>query len=152
MKRSRKAVLTVMATVVIVACEPVEPVKVFQNMQQCEVYYAGEVCKRQYASAQEKNRLAPRFESKQDCDSEFGKCESRGGSGFYPVMNGFVAPSNYNSAIASQPLYGNNKTMEGYKVHDGMKTTPSSLATPKTSTNVPRGGFGARGASISSGG
>ncbi len=144
-----------MAAVSIAACQPAEleeQVKVFNSLSQCEGYYAKSVCEAQHSKAKLADKNAPKFESKQDCDAEYGKCETRSGGGFYPIMNGFVAPGSHMSSIQPQPLYGNGKTMGGSYVYDGAKVTPSSMTTPKTSVSVPRGGFGARGASISSGG
>ena len=125
---------------------------------------------------------APRYMSQADCEDEFGagKCEERsaapsnaepgqGGSFFMPFMMGYMMGNalgrNYSGHVTPQPLYrplvngtpGSFRTPGNVDVGSAVGRTsvrPSAVNAPVANAGqvVSRGGFGARGAAMSSGG
>lgn len=169
MKRSKKAMLVVMASVSVIAgcdSEAPESAHVFRNMQQCESYYNKNVCLEKHKIAESSHRQsAPKFQDKKDCEATFNNC-SYGSGGYIPIMNGFMTPSNIqdnNTRLQTQPLYGsgnNIKTASGMSFANtgANKVRPSSFQRPVSSTyvskgsSVSRGGFGSTSARFSSSG
>lgn len=127
------------------------------------------------------SQVAPKFASKEDCEEDFGpgKCETappvpnsgqsdrQHGSGFMPMYMGYMmGRSGSGSSVVSQPLYrawdrdagkpGSFRTAESVEVAraPGYASVGKSVASARpavTTATVSRGGFGARGASISAG-
>ncbi|TPV62081.1 DUF1190 domain-containing protein [Aestuariibacter sp. GS-14] len=156
------------AIVFLSACgEDGDASKIYVSVDDCQKENPDAVsqCQAAFESAiEEHNRTAPRFNSQNDCEYEFGsdRCQyvqSQSGSFFMPFMAGFIVsrllqPSPY----YSQPLYTSFSpyspfrsrwvTSNGY-VFDGdirrrSYYAPSSVYKPKPAVNrtINRGGFG----------
>ena len=165
---SLKPLAVGIATVFLSACgEDRDASKIYVSVDDCKQDNPDAVgqCLAAFESAiEEHNRTAPRFNSQNDCEYEFGneRCQyvqSQSGSFFMPFMAGFIVsrlmqPSPY----SSQPLYTSFSpyspfrsrwvTSNGY-VFDGdirrrSYYAPSSVYKPKPTVNrtINRGGFG----------
>ncbi len=145
MKRSKKAALVLMvptATILLSSCgEQRETALVYADPSECSSggFNSAEQCQADYAEAKALHPLtAPKFESKTDCETEFGagKCEaapaSSGGSFFMPMMMGYMmgqmmnrsgaAPQNFQQQ-SSQSASGSGGGSGGYAGR-GIRTQP----------------------------
>jgi uncharacterized protein YgiB involved in biofilm formation len=149
----------------------------YQSVEECKIdnKVPDSVCEQAQAEALANNNLgAPRFESRNLCEDEFGNgnCYQPAGGGnfFVPLLTGFVigqmldGPSRYRYS----PLYRSRRqdvyytgggygggwlyrSGGGYKV--GTKALAPPVSTPRVQTRssvVSRGGFGGRAAMSSS--
>lgn len=99
MKRSRNLKLILMATVpmALTACQSEPTAEVVQSVEQCE---AGGWMSRDQCEAARTEALAahassaPRFESRADCEGQFGQCtpedDGQGRTSYMPPMSGFL--------------------------------------------------------------
>ncbi len=176
LKRSRRvtpAILgSMMALSLMTACgEPEEEASVFENIEQCvaDGQMTQTECQQMYQQAKAQHQdVAPKFDSKADCEAEFGvgQCEPQGGasgetssqttvvhhhSSFMPIMAGIMIGN-----ALSQPLYrpysggsyGAFMTNRGMPVSTmvGRQRISRSIVTSRptrTTTTLRRGGFGA---------
>ena len=167
MKRSKHLKLALMGASVLTltACDNVEDVAIFENLEQCvaEDGFGLEACEANLKKAEAEHiRVAPKYTSIADCEADFGaeKCETApqqtqsGGSVFMPLMMGYMMGNllSGGSRASTQPLYrsksdpGNFRTGDNHNV--GSKTGPSKVPAqtakaPSTKTStIRRGGFG----------
>lgn len=179
LKRSRQvtpAILgSVMSLTLMTGCgEPQEDATVVQNIEQCVAagQYTQVECQLFYDQAKAQHQeVAPQFESKEDCEAEFGvgNCEALGGgstttdagfsqttvvhhhSNFVPVMAGVMI-----GQAISQPLYRpyHNGSYGAFMTNRGMPVSTvigrqkiaQSIVTSRplrTTSTLKRGGFGA---------
>lgn len=178
MRRSKKISVTLTSGVVAVAmagCSPEQvDISTFTSADQCAAMGNSlEACEASFAAAQQNHvQAAPRFESRADCEAEFGaegcapaeqqlaavgadqQQQASGGGGFFmPLMLGYMMGSALapRQGVAAQPLYrnagGNFTTPTGTNVGrslGGTQTVARDAVRPATSARtVSRGGFGA---------
>ncbi|MDH3704245.1 MAG: DUF1190 domain-containing protein, partial [Alphaproteobacteria bacterium] len=113
---------------------------------------------------------APKYNSKADCEADFGaeRCEtapyrsSGGGSVFMPLMMGYMMGSMIagRSSVVSQPLYRSADDSKNFRTGDNRKVGGATGVTKvaRSATKRPtvksrttsRGGFGARGRAFGS--
>ncbi len=168
MRRSKKISVTLTSGVVAVAmagCSPEQvDISTFTSADQCAAMGNSiDACEASFAAAQENHvQAAPRFESRLDCEAEFGaqNCapaeaqiaamtgeeqpqqqQASGGSFFMPLMLGYMMGSALapRQAVAAQPLYrtagGNYTTPAGTNVGrslGGTQTVARSAVRPAT--------------------
>lgn len=175
MKRSSKACLMLMAAVSITACErePEVQAGIFNNADECAAYYNKTICENEQKTARVVHeQVAPKYNSEADCKADFDRCEqsSSGGSGFMPMMAGYmmgISPSSsgvansFDRSFQSTPLYKSKDDRETYRsatnvpVATGgagfINTTRSSVVSHAAPAGrVTRGGFGSQAAARSS--
>lgn len=167
MKRSRNLRLVLMAAsvpVVLAGCESEPTGQVLRSVEQCRTQdeVSIEQCEQAYLAARaEHERLAPRFESRVECDQQFENCvaiEEDGRTVYHPPMGGFLmgylvgsalSPRGYYPVGAASPLYrdyrgGYYKPGGGY-VGDRIGSVSGSkgkVALPARAVTVSRSGFG----------
>lgn len=153
--------------------EPTE-VAVYQSVAECQVdrQFSEEECKKAQSTAlNQDSKAAPRFESREDCEAQFGasQCHQRSGI-FMPLMAGFMIGRMMNGgANGYAGLYRDRRNDTYYSgsgawVNTGKRTANGNhfvgkkafdpVVPPKVQTRSDvrsRGGFGAR-ASIGRGG
>ena len=176
MKRSKSISLLAMSAsvVALTACEePAVDAAVFENLSQClaDPNVERAQCEADYQAAKDQHaQVAPKYQSKQDCEADFGsgQCETApyqtqsGGSVFMPLMMGYMMCSMLSgrTGVASQPLYrstsdpSNFRTADNKKVGNTIGRTQVARSTSRApsmkSSTVSRGGFGARARSFGS--
>ncbi|HEY7610283.1 MAG TPA: DUF1190 domain-containing protein [Alphaproteobacteria bacterium] len=170
MKRSRYVALLAMgaSALALSACgESETPAGVYTSVDQCiaDKQFTEAECKKAFAVAKEEHKkVAPKYASKADCETDFGvgKCEespyrtSTGGYTFMPYFVGYMLGRSLSGqpAFTPQPLY---RTQNGtqYRTGDnrpvtaktGVQNVPRSTTTSAfKSTTTTRGGFGRSGA------
>lgn len=151
------------------ACEePKVEAAIYETLQQClkDINMVRSECEKNYNSARQQHAtVAPKFASKQECETEFGaaRCEqapqrtSSGGSMFMPLMMGYMMGSMIGGRGFgnSQPLYRTRSNPGTFRTSDNKaagrstgrtQVAKSSMARPtsKASTRS-RGGFGSSG-------
>jgi uncharacterized protein YgiB involved in biofilm formation len=173
MKRSKKACLTIMASVTLVSgCTPEPTVQagIFNNTEECAAYYNKAICEQEQRTAKAVHQqVAPRYSSEADCKADFDRCEtSSSGGGFIPMMTGYMMGYNpvggqsnvYERSFQSTPLYKSKDDKNTYRTATNVpvasggagfiNTTRSSVSQYSTPAgNVNRGGFGAQAAARS---
>lgn len=182
-KRSGKVALVAMGLGVsafaLTGCE--EKVDAFQfgNVENCIVSgdFTEAECNERFNIAQtEHERVAPRYQSRADCEAEHGAaaCEPRtasnqsnpgsgetassGGGLWMPLMIGWMMGRAIGGPVATQPLYGASQagkaqTAAGSRVDakSGPVSVGRSVATrPASGRVMARGGFGRTGGSVGS--
>ena len=172
MKRSSALtfVLVGAGAVILSGCDDPQDVAVFESVEQCAQHadFTAEYCAIHMERAQAEHvRVAPKYTSIADCESDFGagECEIApqktvgGGSVFMPLMMGYMMGHMLGggSRVATQPLYRSRDDAGTFRTGDNRKmatrTGVSKVASrftgpanTKTRT-VRRGGFGTTAAS-----
>lgn len=167
MKRSSNLRLVLMAATVPVAlagCESEPTGQVLASIDQCrsQTEVSVEQCETAYRTAlAEHERVAPRFESRVECDQQFESCEAveeNGRTYYHPPMGGFLmgylvgsalSPRGYYPIGGASPLYrdyrgGYYKPGGGY-AGDRLGTVRGDrgkVVLPARAVTVSRSGFG----------
>lgn len=159
----------------LTGCDEQENVSVYNTIQSCERAAPNDAAKQKCAldyqnAFMNSQKVAPKFNSKEDCESEFGynQCNSIESTAsnvstsngmhssmmFYPIMSGFSSSNNhpsqalYSSKNYSSPMYNKFVDAKGnsfgnFKYSGSTTVARSSLAPkPATSSTTTRGGFG----------
>ncbi|MFD0320084.1 DUF1190 domain-containing protein [Lysobacter gummosus] len=173
-KRSRNLKLVLMAVTVpavLSGCDDDPSGKILTSREECAVQteISREECDKAYYQALvEHEKLAPRFESEQECNQQFGACQPvpaqyANGSqhSFIPPMTGFLVGYALSQAMSGgrsyyhiggvSPLYRDYRS-GGYLRPDGKQISTSSgtvygksagnTALPARAVTVSRSGFG----------
>ncbi|HEY4556316.1 MAG TPA: DUF1190 domain-containing protein [Lysobacter sp.] len=167
MKRSGNLRLVLMAAAavpVLAGCEQEPTGQVLSSIEQCASQTQVEVaqCEDAYRNAvAEHQRVAPRFESKVECDAQFENCnavEEDGRTVYHPPMGGFLmgyligsalSPRGYYPVAASSPLYRDarggyykpNGDFAGNRIGN-VSGNRGKVALPARAVTVSRAGFG----------
>lgn len=173
-KRSRNLKLVLMAVAVpaaLVGCDDDPSGKVLTSREECTVQteISREDCEKAYGQALvEHEKLAPRFQSEQECNQQFGACQPLNGQAagaqpsYIPPMTGFLIGYALSQAMNSgsrgyypvggvSPLYRDYRS-GGYLKPDGKQISTHSgtvygkkagdTALPARAVTVSRAGFG----------
>lgn len=177
MKRSRAISLLLMGTagLALAACDDGQPIEtgIYENVAQCSRDYAPQDCRKSFEEASVQNgKVAPKYASRGDCESDFGKdhCQPAdpkyyGGhsGGFMPMMMGYLmgrssrADDGSIHQVVAQPLYrtfrggqpAEFRTAEDIEVGSSigrgtMRSSSMAARAPSVrTTTIARGGFGA---------
>ncbi len=165
MKCSRKLAFLVMgvSSLALAACsDPKVDSEIYASVEQCinQSPMSDEECKANFAAAKKSHqKVAPKFKSQADCESEFGKerCEpsksyaqSNGSSFFMPMMMGYMMSrmmGGGGGGMGSQPLYrgrndsnfrtGDNKNVGARTGSVGVARSAAKAPTPKYESRSP---------------
>ncbi|MEH6416125.1 DUF1190 domain-containing protein [Pseudomonas sp. CGJS7] len=173
-KRSRNLKLVLMAVAMpaaLVGCDDDPSGKILTSREECSVQteISREECEKAYSQALiEHEKIAPRFQSEQQCNEQFGACQplpaqyANGQQGsFIPPMTGFLVGYALSQAMSGgrsyyhiggvSPLYRDYRS-GGYLRPDGKQVGTSSgtvygksagdTALPARAMTVSRAGFG----------
>lgn len=173
-KRSRNLKLVLMAVAVpaaLVGCDDDPSGKILTSREECTVQteISREDCEKAYGQALvEHEKLAPRFQSEQECNQQFGACQPLAGQSvgaqpsYIPPMTGFLigyalsqamnsGPRGYYHVGGVSPLYRDYRS-GGYLKPDGRQISNYSgtvygkkagdTALPARAVTVSRAGFG----------
>ncbi|MGO1070335.1 DUF1190 domain-containing protein [Lysobacter sp. CA199] len=173
-KRSRNLKLVLMAVAVpaaLVGCDDDPSGKILTSREECAVQteISREECEKAYSQALvDHEKIAPRFESEQQCNEQFGACQpvpaqhaNGNQSTFMPPMTGFLVGyalsqamsggRNYYHVGGVSPLYRDYRS-GGYLRPNGDQVSKSSgtvygrsaanTALPARAMTVSRSGFG----------
>lgn len=173
-KRSRNLKLVLMAVAVpaaLAGCDDDPSGKILTSREECTVQteISREECEKAYSQALiEHEKVAPRFESEQECNQQFGACtplqgqHAQAGQPYYiPPMTGFLlgyaasqlmsGGNRYYHVGGVSPLYRDYRT-GGYLKPDGRQISNYSgtvygrkagdTALPARAVTVSRAGFG----------
>lgn len=175
MKRSVAVSLVIMGAASLAACqdEAVDSA-VYSSVDECIAgkIYTAEKCETDFRTAVTMHeKVAPAFQSKEDCEAEFGanQCtqpteqHASGGFPFLPILAGYMIGRTLGgpaAAVPAQPVYRQAGT--GAYVNAGGNTVARSTGPVKVSTSSPvaktpaattrtmaRGGFGSRSMGVS---
>lgn len=167
MKRSGNLRLVLMAAsvpVVLAGCESEPTGQVLSSVEQCrsQETVSVEQCEQAYLAARaEHERIAPRFESRVECDQQFENCvavEQGGQTVYHPPMGGFLmgylvgsalSPRGYYPVGAASPLYRDyrggyykpNGDFAGNRIGN-VSGNKGKVALPARAVTVSRSGFG----------
>lgn len=168
MKRSGNLRLVLMAAAAVPAlagCESEPTGKVLASIDQCrsQTEVSIEQCETAYRTAvAEHGRVAPRFDSKVECDQQFESCtaiEEEGRTVYHPPMGGFLmgylignalsGPRGYYPVGAASPLYRDarggyykpNGDFAGNRIGN-VSGNKGKVALPARAMTVSRSGFG----------
>lgn len=167
MKRSQNLKLVLMAAAVplaLVGCKREPTGQVLTSVEQCESQtdVPADQCKLAYeAAVAEHQKLAPRFESKVQCDQEFSNCtavDENGRTHYNPPMGGFLMGYLIGNAIGGRGGYGISGASPLYRDYRGGYYKPGgdyvgdrvgtvtgkrgNTALPTRAMTVSRSGFG----------
>lgn len=167
MKRSQNLKLVLMAAAVPLAlagCKREPTGQVLTSVEQCEnqTDVPADQCRLAYeAAVAEHQKLAPRFESKVECDQEFSNCtavEENGRTHYNPPMGGFLMGYLIGNAIGGRGGYGISGASPLYRDYRGGYYKPGgdyvgdrvgtvtgkrgNTALPTRAMTVSRSGFG----------
>lgn len=178
-KRSGKVALVAMGMGVsafaLTGCEEKVDAYQFGSVENCMISgdFSEQECNERFNIAQkEHERVAPKYESRADCEAEHGAaaCQPRtasngtgegenvgsGGGLWMPLMIGWMMGRAMGGPVATQPLYGSSQagkaqTAAGSRVD--AKAGPVSVgksvaARPAAGRVMARGGFGRTGGSV----
>jgi len=172
-KRSRDLRLVLMAVAVpavLAGCDDDPSGKILTSREECTVQteVSREECDKAYSQALvEHEKLAPRFESEQECNQQFGACQPLAGQSaaahptYIPPMTGFLIGYALSQAMGGgggyyrvggvSPLYRDYRS-GGYLKPDGREVSTYSgtvygkkagdTALPARAVTVSRAGFG----------
>ena len=179
MKRSRSVRLALLGTASFLglagcdqADDPLKSGQFFADAQACESAHNPQECRQSFASAQEEHvRTAPKFQSREACEAEFGAqncvqpsgqtAQAGGGSWFMPAMLGFMMGRMMGGGYgAATPVYRDtqNTAYAGRqpigKIDSARMAPPARVAgttgAPSFGGETSRGGFGRAGTGASS--
>jgi len=172
-KRSRNLRLVLMAVAapaMLAGCDDDPSGKILTSREECTVQteISREECEKAYSQALvEHEKLAPRFESEQECNQQFGACTPLNGAAagaqptYIPPMTGFLlgyaasqlmsGGNRYYHIGGVSPLYRDYRS-GGYRKPDGREISTYSgtvygkkagdTALPQRAVTVSRAGFG----------
>ena len=164
--------LAIVIALSVTACGKQQKATVYRTPEECHADNPSKIkeCDGAYQHASsEAERTAPKYRTKDDCESEFGgnQCTRQSGTGYFmPIMSGFLLASiirdqRYHSSPMFTSYAPRSRVYGGWYGADGTNYGRSSERTvyadsrafdskPATSKTLSRGGFGSVAAAKSS--